>query len=89
MEYFHTIKIPNVRKQLLDGLLSNLNQILLLSKTDKNITFLQQFYLPQTCLALLRNIRFMDTDFQVLEMIFSEFSDTEIIIKFKENSPLI
>ena len=43
MEYFHTITIPNVRKQLLDGLLSNLKQILLLSKTDKIIIFLQKF----------------------------------------------
>ena len=77
MEYFHTITLPNVRKHLLDGLLSNLKQILLLSKTDKIITFLQQFSLPQTCLALLRDNRLMDTAFQVLEIIFSEFSDTE------------
>ena len=77
MEYFHTITIPNVRKQHLNGLLSNLKQIILLSKTDKIIIFLQQFSLPQKCLDLLRDNRFMDTDFQVLEIIFSEFSDTE------------
>lgn len=78
-DYYQTMSLPLVRERLLGGLHGGVEEFSSMKNdVESTVTFrhlVQTYNIPQSCLGLCDSPLMLDSAFQVLEVILSEFSD--------------
>ncbi len=93
LNFYINFSLPLVRERLLNGLHSGVEEFAAMKDDPSSVSslriLLEQYKIPQSCLALCNSTLMIDSAFQVLEIMLAEFSDILVESVVTDSIPLV